>query len=588
MSEQVTYLPLARKWRSRSFDELVGQELAVKILKNSLYRNTIFPVYIFAGQRGCGKTSMARIFAAGLLCEKLHNFRQNTAQPIPCACCEICEAVRVGAHPDVIEIDAASHTGVENVRTLIEASTFLPLRGTHKIYVIDEAHMLSKAAFNAFLKVLEEPPQGVVFILATTDYHKIIDTVRSRAFHIFFDPIAPHILQQHLEKICIAESMTYEPAALALISRATQGSLRDAIMLLERVFLSEEAVNIAFVERLLGYVDHVRVVQLADFLVQKKWTELEAELEALELLGADAQRIWDQLIDVLSDYAYVHSEYRAQAFEALPQFFTHESVFIKTIHKHIMLKMICARVMGFGEDDSSASNVAVKQSESQSRMQPKAQQKTQPKKVDQPVTEKSVPAFCAIAQESVPEVQKARVPEGVRVSAEAFPTWWPKFLEKVSAGSDFSLYAFFTLIRGARYTETSGTLTFFCSTDQGLCKEYIAQKRDQWIDHAQLFSGAIASVAFEEVTGDVAKKASSQKVSEVAKKVGASSAKPTSKDWPIAAMAVELFGGRVQAGSDGSIEKFTKKDSSIHRSEKAINDQIDVNQNGECHKKIKE
>lgn len=182
----ISELNLARKWRPSTFESIVGQDLTVRLLKNSLFRQQFFPVYLLAGQRGCGKTTTGRVFAAAINCDRLHDFTQDPQKTIvPCGQCVSCDAMKRGIHPDFIEIDAASHTGVDNVRQIIEATSFLPQLGRKKIYLIDEAHMLSKAAFNAFLKILEEPPKTVLFMMATTDAHKIIDTVRSRCFQLF-------------------------------------------------------------------------------------------------------------------------------------------------------------------------------------------------------------------------------------------------------------------------------------------------------------------------------------------------------------------------------------------------------------------
>src|SRR5579871_3248756 len=173
-------LNLARKWRSKDFDHIIGQDVAVKMLKNSLYLGQLFPVYLFSGQRGCGKTSTARIFAMAVNCTSLSAFQKNPkTTAIPCLVCDSCVAMATGKHPDFIEIDAASHTGVDTIRTIIDASQLLPLMGSKKIYLIDEAHMLSKSSCNALLKILEEPPCSVLFMLATTDPQKIIETVRS-------------------------------------------------------------------------------------------------------------------------------------------------------------------------------------------------------------------------------------------------------------------------------------------------------------------------------------------------------------------------------------------------------------------------
>ena len=211
-------LNLARKWRSKQFEEIVGQDLSVRMLKNSLYLQQYFPVYLFSGQRGCGKTTTARIFAASLNCEQLSEFQKNPQNHIiPCRKCLSCKAMECGNHPDFIEIDAASHTGVDNVRSLIDSAFLLPLMGRKKIYLIDEAHMLSKAAFNALLKILEEPPASVTFILATTDPQKIIDTVHSRCFQLFFRPVAMEVLHARLREVCTQENIAFYDAGLTLI-----------------------------------------------------------------------------------------------------------------------------------------------------------------------------------------------------------------------------------------------------------------------------------------------------------------------------------------------------------------------------------
>lgn len=266
--EQVA-LNLARKWRSAQFKEIIGQELVVRILQNSLFKNQFFPVYLFSGQRGCGKTSTARVFAAAINCQKLSEFQKNPHIQIPCLQCQSCSAMVAGRHPDFIEIDAASYTGVDNIRNIIDTSSFLPALGGRKIYLIDEVHMLSKAAFNAFLKILEEPPKFVVFILATTEAQKLPDTVRSRCFQLFFNPIASSSMIGHLEHLCKQESISYEVAGLELITQVSQGSLRDAINLLEQARFADVKVSKAVVLSVLGYVDDSVMYQILMALVQK-------------------------------------------------------------------------------------------------------------------------------------------------------------------------------------------------------------------------------------------------------------------------------------------------------------------------------
>lgn len=306
------HINLARKWRSRHFDEIVGQSLVVRLVKNSLFRNTLAPAYLLAGTRGCGKTSIARIFAAALNCHALALFQKNPQQQIPCLTCPSCLAMQAGTHPDFIEIDAASHTGVDNVRHIVEAASFVPVLGGKKIYLIDEAHMLSKAAFNAFLKILEEPPQSVVFMLATTDVHKIIDTVASRCFHLFFEPIAPSLIATHLAVICTREELVYEEEALLAIAYESEGSLRDALNMLERLRIGYDTITKQGVLELLGTVDDERLCHLLACALTQSSSEL---LRCYEELGCKAQNsltLWKKVVSLLHScllrHHGIHSE----------------------------------------------------------------------------------------------------------------------------------------------------------------------------------------------------------------------------------------------------------------------------------------
>lgn len=359
-------LNLARKWRSQTFAEIVGQPLVVSMLQNSLYSGHIFPVYLLSGQRGCGKTSTARVFSAALNCEKLEQFRQMPKeQLLPCLTCQSCKAMQAGNHPDVIEMDAASHTGVDNVRQIIEAASFMPLLGTRKVYLIDEAHMLSKAAFNALLKILEEPPASVVFLLATTDPHKIIETVTSRCFRLFFAPIDATIIESHLEKICIKESIAYEHEALKVIVHESEGSLRDAINLLEQVRFASQVVAKKEVQRVLGHLDDERLLELLSTVLQGDPAVLIALLDTLSLAQYSASFIWQSSIALLRAALWHTCTVPAQAYAAegarlvrvtgistamlikvLKLLYDQERLFLKTTAQHGMLEMtlidICA------------------------------------------------------------------------------------------------------------------------------------------------------------------------------------------------------------------------------------------------------
>lgn len=371
---------LARKWRSKHFDELVGQPLVVRLVKNSLYRNLIFPVYLLSGTRGSGKTSVARIFAASLNCAELPAFQQDPLnKQFPCLACNSCKAMQTMSHPDFIEMDAASHTGVDNVRQIIEAASFVPALGTKKIYLIDEAHMLSKAAFNALLKILEEPPPSVVFMLATTDPHKIIDTVTSRCFHLFFDPIKPQIVVDHLASICKLENLSYESDALFLIATHTQGSMRDALNLIERLRIAYPHINKEAVIELLGSIDDDRLFELFTSVVQGPPQEILSACARLELKKYNPQTLWKKLVELIRVSLWlkngVQLEERkneqlislvaAVSYEQLITLFelcyTYEQSFAKTAEPGSMLEMMLLKMhLSMGQNQTSAAQIQPK------------------------------------------------------------------------------------------------------------------------------------------------------------------------------------------------------------------------------------
>lgn len=290
------HLPLARKWRPTHFDAVIGQDLTVRLLKNSLFRGSLYPVYLLAGQRGCGKTTVGRVFAAAVNCQALEEFMKNPqGVRVPCGSCDSCVAMARGNHPDFIEIDAASHTGVDNVRQIIEATSFLPQLGRKKIYLIDEAHMLSKAAFNAFLKILEEPPMSVLFMMATTDPFKIIDTVRSRCFQLFFNPVAEEVLVAYLASICKQESITCEREGLLLIVRSTEGSVRDALNVIERIVLAEGNLTVTSVRAVIGHIADESIIELIEQLVAGDQTIIEFFQQHLGHMPP--QLVWKKLFD---------------------------------------------------------------------------------------------------------------------------------------------------------------------------------------------------------------------------------------------------------------------------------------------------
>jgi DNA polymerase-3 subunit gamma/tau len=244
----MSYTVLARRYRSQTFDEVIGQEHIAQTLKKAIDSGRIAHAYLFCGTRGTGKTSMARILAKSLNCDKAKG-----PTTTPCGKCESCLAIARGDDMDVIEIDAASNTGVDNVREVIENSQYRPARSRFKIYIIDEAHMLSKQAFNALLKTLEEPPEHVKFILATTEPEKILPTILSRCQRYDFRNIPTREIAAHLKSIAKAEKIKADEDALLLVAKAGAGSMRDSLSLLDRLLsVGEKELTIELIEQMLG------------------------------------------------------------------------------------------------------------------------------------------------------------------------------------------------------------------------------------------------------------------------------------------------------------------------------------------------
>lgn len=358
-------LNLARKWRAQYFDQIIGQDLSVKMLKNSLYRDYLFPVYLFWGQRGTGKTSMARVMAAAVNCQQLPQFQKDPKNnPIPCLQCSSCLTIQEGKHPDFIEIDAASHTGVDNVRQIIDSAAFMPILGRKKIYLIDEAHMLSKAAFNALLKILEEPPISALFILATTDPQKIIDTVKSRCFQVAFKQVDIPVLIEHLRIICSKETIYADPEALSLIAHESEGSVRDAINMLEQVRFSQGRITRDAVLSLLGHIDDTCLISLLEILCRHDSKTLIKFLHEISFEQFDAEYIWKRLIELLRMMIHAHygltitlAQNSARALNLIAKkysinqltlmlalIYSHERLFRKTTGKHVLLEMLLLKI----------------------------------------------------------------------------------------------------------------------------------------------------------------------------------------------------------------------------------------------------
>jgi DNA polymerase-3 subunit gamma/tau len=286
----MSYQVLARKWRPQTFEAVVGQDAITRTLKNALASGRIAHAYLFAGPRGIGKTTTARLLARALLCTQ-------RSGPEPCGKCPVCLEGAAGTLVDVLEIDGASNRGIEEIRTLRENVKYAPARGRYKVYIIDEVHQLTEAAFNALLKTLEEPPSHIVFVLATTDPREIPATVLSRVQRFDFRPIAPDVLRASLEHILNEEKIPFEPGALPVIVRAAEGSLRDALSLLDTaIAYGSGRLEAETTATLLGATAPVAVRAFATAMVGHDTT---AALEAIDRAAREGEDLLAFTRDVI-------------------------------------------------------------------------------------------------------------------------------------------------------------------------------------------------------------------------------------------------------------------------------------------------
>ena len=295
------YRALYRKWRPRTFEDVVGQQGIVAALKNQIATGRVGHAYLFTGTRGTGKTTCAKIFAKAVNC-------QDKTSPDPCGVCQICKGIDDGSILDVVEIDAASNNGVDNIRDLRDETAYTPSACAYKVYIIDEVHMLSIAAFNALLKIMEEPPSHVIFILATTEIHKVPATILSRCQRYDFGRIKPEDIAARVSYVATQEQLELTEGAAALIARLADGALRDALSILDTCAGVSTQIDEELVRRMAGVTDRSYLFRISDALHNKNATEALAEVAQLRQQSVDMKRLCEELI----------SHYRNLMLAALP------------------------------------------------------------------------------------------------------------------------------------------------------------------------------------------------------------------------------------------------------------------------------
>lgn len=296
----MTYQVLYRTYRPNNFKSVVGQDVIVKTLKNALKNNKIAHAYLFCGPRGTGKTSIAKLFAKAINCE----YYDDEA----CEKCANCKAIANNNHPDIIELDAASNNGVDEIREIIEKAQFAPVLGKYKVYIIDEVHMLTKQAFNALLKTLEEPPKHVVFILATTDPEKIIPTVLSRCQRFNFSKVSTVNMTARIEDILKNEHIEYEKEAILALVKLADGGMRDALSMLEQCLAYDDKLSYDVVRMVYGLATSEEKINIIKLFHDEDSSKVIDKLEKMDRDGIDIKRLCIDIIDILKEAVVYHNQ----------------------------------------------------------------------------------------------------------------------------------------------------------------------------------------------------------------------------------------------------------------------------------------
>lgn len=290
----MAYQALYRKYRPTNFDEVVGQTHIIQTLKNAIVQNRIAHAYLFCGPRGTGKTSIAKIFAKTLNC--------TNNQDAPCGVCENCKMAANGSHPDIIEIDAASNNGVDEVRNLIDKVKYAPMQGKYKIYIIDEVHMMTSGAFNALLKTIEEPPAHVIFIFATTEPNKVLPTIISRCQRFDFNKVSMHDIKYRLSVVCKNEEIEIDENGLTLIAQLADGGMRDALSILDQcVAYCSSHIDVNDIRKIYGVVTSEDIGKLFYSVYKKDVDSFVKDIQKYSDMGMDIKRLTADFIHMLKD-----------------------------------------------------------------------------------------------------------------------------------------------------------------------------------------------------------------------------------------------------------------------------------------------